>query len=251
VLFVLKQKPESREDLPLGLPTLALLQALKIVIGGGDSGFMKNRNLVKARVALWQSKSDLPLALLGLAYLAVYSIQVVYREHVQIVRVFDVVADGIWIVFALDLVLRFFTRQSFGKFLKSNWLEIFALALPFMRFLRVFRVVLALRNIKGLLSSRSSAAGAYLVLLLPLTWFSGALAVLDAESTSSEASITTLRDAMWWSLSTITTVGYGDKYPITVEGQLLAGVLMVTGISLFSAVAGVFAGWILQEKRTV
>ena len=211
---------------------------------------MKNEKAVLSRAVIWQSKSDLPLALLGLAYLAVYSVQVVLREQIQVIEFLDVVAAGIWIVFALDLVLRFITKESWGKFLKSNWLEILALALPFMRFLRVFRVVLALRNIKGLMSSRSSATGAYLVLLLPLTWFSGALAVLDAESTSSEASITTLRDALWWSLATITTVGYGDKYPITVEGQLLAGVLMVTGISLFSAVAGVIASWILEEKRS-
>ena len=211
---------------------------------------MKNEKAVLSRAVIWQSKSDLPLALLGLAYLAVYSVQVVLREQIQVVEFLDVVAAGIWIVFALDLVLRFITKESWGKFLKSNWLEILALALPFMRFLRVFRVVLALRNIKGLMSSRSSATGAYLVLLLPLTWLSGALAVLDAESTSSEASITTLRDALWWSLATITTVGYGDKYPITVEGQLLAGVLMVTGISLFSAVAGVIASWILEEKRS-
>jgi voltage-gated potassium channel len=211
---------------------------------------LKNEKAVLSRAVIWQSKSDLPLALLGLAYLAVYSVQVVLREQIQVIEFLDVVAAGIWIVFALDLVLRFITKESWGKFLKSNWLEILALALPFMRFLRVFRVVLALRNIKGLMSSRSSATGAYLVLLLPLTWFSGALAVLDAESTSSEASITTLRDALWWSLATITTVGYGDKYPITVEGQLLAGVLMVTGISLFSAVAGVIASWILEEKRS-
>jgi voltage-gated potassium channel len=211
---------------------------------------LKNEKAVLSRAVIWQSKSDLPLALLGLAYLAVYSVQVVLREQIQVVEFLDVVAAGIWIVFALDLVLRFITKESWGKFLKSNWLEILALALPFMRFLRVFRVVLALRNIKGLMSSRSSATGAYLVLLLPLTWLSGALAVLDAESTSSEASITTLRDALWWSLATITTVGYGDKYPITVEGQLLAGVLMVTGISLFSAVAGVIASWILEEKRS-
>jgi voltage-gated potassium channel len=86
-------------------------------------------------------------------------------------------------------------------------------------------------------------------MLVPLTWFSGGIAVLDAESTNPDASITNLREALWWSLATITTVGYGDKYPTTLEGQLVAAVLMLTGISLFSAGAGIFASWIMGEKK--
>jgi voltage-gated potassium channel len=51
-------------------------------------------------------------------------------------------------------------------------------------------------------------------------------------------------------LATITTVGYGDKYPTTLEGQLVAAVLMITGIALFSAGAGMFASWIMSDKKT-
>lgn len=198
----------------------------------------------------WTRFSEIPLAALGLVYLAAYSLQVVFRDIGVLYAQLELASQVIWGVFALDITIRFFSASSIGKFLRSNWLEVFALAVPFMRFLRVFRVVLALRAIRGFLSNRASATGAYLLLLVPLTWFSGAIAVLDAESESSEASIQTLSEALWWSLSTITTVGYGDTYPVTLEGKLVAAVLMVSGIALFSAGAGIFASWMLGGRKT-
>ena len=86
-------------------------------------------------------------------------------------------------------------------------------------------------------------------MLVPLTWYAGAIAVLDAESSNPDATIKNVGQALWWSLATITTVGYGDRYPTTFEGQSIAAVLMVTGIALFSAGAGIFASWILAEKK--
>ncbi len=189
------------------------------------------------------------MAVLGVIYLAAYSIQVVYSSNKELVEQLEIASQIIWAVFVLDVIFRLIGSESIPKFLKSSWLEILALAIPFMRILRVFRVILALRGIKGFVKNRASAMGTYILMLVPLTWFSGGIAVLDAESTNPDASITNLREALWWSLATITTVGYGDKYPTTLEGQLVAAVLMLTGIALFSAGAGIFASWIMGEKK--
>lgn len=190
------------------------------------------------------------MAFLGLIYLAAYSLQVIYSSDVTLVEALELTSQIIWGAFALDVMFRWISSESTSRFLKSSWLEIVALVVPFMRILRVFRVVLALRGIKGFVKNRASAAGSYILMLVPLTWFSGGIAVLDAESSNPDASITNLREALWWSLATITTVGYGDKYPTTLEGQLVAAVLMLTGIALFSAGAGIFASWIMGEKKT-
>lgn len=189
------------------------------------------------------------MAVLGVIYLAAYSIQVVYSSNSELVNQLEVASQIIWAIFVLDVIFRLIGSESIPKFLKSSWLEILALAIPFMRILRVFRVILALRGIKGFVKNRASATGTYIIMLVPLTWFSGGIAVLDAESTNPNGSITNLREALWWSLATITTVGYGDKYPTTLEGQLVAAVLMLTGIALFSAGAGIFASWIMGEKK--
>lgn len=197
----------------------------------------------------WTENSSLPLAFVGLVYLAVYSAQVIVPRTSHLQSTFEIVSASIWALFAVDLAIRGIGSKSFGSFLRNSWLEIFALAIPFIRVLRVFRVLLALRGLKGFLGSRAQATGMYILLLVPLTWYSGAIAVLDAESSNPEASITNVGQALWWSLATITTVGYGDRYPTTFEGQAVAAVLMVTGIALFSAGAGIFASWIMAEKK--
>lgn len=198
--------------------------------------------------AKWEESSNVPMAVLGLIYLTTYSIQVIDRKNTLLVSQLDIISLVIWMIYALDVCLRLFLSTSLPKFIKSNWLEILALTIPFLRVLRVFRAVIALRGLKGFFRDRVNATGAYILVLLPLTWFTGAIAVLDAESTNPNALITNLREALWWSLSTITTVGYGDRYPTTLEGELVASVLMITGIALFSACAGMFASWILGGK---
>lgn len=208
-----------------------------------------NKSKLRAMATTWEVWSTIPLAALGLVYLAAYSIQVVNKENTRLVEQLEIVSQVIWVVFALDVLFRFITASSFKIFIKKSWLEILTLTLPFLRVFRVFRSVLAIRGMKGFFQNRINASGAYVLLLVPLTWFTGAVAVLDAESTNPNALITNLREALWWSLSTITTVGYGDRYPTTVEGELVAGVLMITGIALFSAGAGIFASWILSDKK--
>ena len=81
------------------------------------------------------------------------------------------------------------------------------------------------------------------------TLVTSAVAFTIAEDVGKGRRVGSFFDALWWSASTITTVGYGDKYPTTIEGQLVAAVLMITGIALFSAGAGMFASWILADKK--
>jgi len=197
----------------------------------------------------WEEKSSIPMATLGLIYLATYTAQVLNKENTNLVNQLEIVSISLWVIFAGDVLFRLVFSTNIKDFIKSSWLEILALTLPFLRVLRVFRVVIGLRGIKGFVQNRVNATAAYVVMLVPLTWFTGGIAVLDAESSNPDAIISTLREALWWSLATITTVGYGDKYPTTIEGQLVAAVLMLTGIALFSAGAGMFASWIMADKK--
>ena len=197
----------------------------------------------------WEEKSNIPMAFLGLLYLGTYTAQVLNRDNTIFVHQLEIVSVVLWMIFAADVLFRLIFSENINAFIRSSWLEILALTLPFLRVLRVFRVVIGLRGIKGFVQSRVNATAAYVLMLVPLTWFTGGIAVLDAESSNPDAIITTLREALWWSLATITTVGYGDKYPTTIEGQLVAAVLMITGIALFSAGAGMFASWILADKK--
>ena len=210
---------------------------------------MATKSSFRDGIAKWSSKTNLLMAVLGVLYLAIYSLQVVFASQKQLVLELETVSTVIWLIFAIDVVLRMVPAQSVSNFLKTSWLEILALVIPFMRILRVFRVVVAIRGLRPFLKSRIATTGTYILLLLPLTWFTGAVAVLDAESNGADPSIANLPDALWWSMATITTVGYGEFYPKTFEGKFVAGVLMIMGIALFSAGAGMFASWIMGDKK--
>jgi hypothetical protein len=70
---------------------------------------------------------------------------------------------------------------------------------------------------------------------------------LDAERGAPRANITTFGDAVWWSVSTMATVGYGDRCPVTVAGRAIGIVLMIAGVGLFGIVAAVAAAWFIAD----
>jgi voltage-gated potassium channel len=76
-----------------------------------------------------------------------------------------------------------------------------------------------------------------------------AIAVLDAEQ-DADPNITTFGDALWWAATTVTTVGYGDRFPVTGQGRLIAVALMVMGIATVGAVTASIATWMVTQDKT-
>lgn len=74
-----------------------------------------------------------------------------------------------------------------------------------------------------------------------------AIAILQVE-TDTGSNIKTAEDAIWWAYVTVTTVGYGDKYPITTEGRIIAAVLMTCGVGLFGTFTAYIASWFALDK---
>ena len=76
-------------------------------------------------------------------------------------------------------------------------------------------------------------------------------AVLDIERNAPGSNIHTPIDALWWGLVTVTTIGYGDKFPVTDEGRLIAGVLIIFGVAMISTLTATFAAWILSHEEQI
>jgi voltage-gated potassium channel len=74
------------------------------------------------------------------------------------------------------------------------------------------------------------------------------ISILHFEHDLPAANIHTPDDALWWSLSTITTVGYGDRYPVSAEGRAVGALLMIAGVGLFATLSGVIAAWFLSPR---
>jgi voltage-gated potassium channel len=160
-------------------------------------------------------------------------------------------------IFLGDFLYRFFTAESKSHyFLRGfGWADLFSsLPFPNAKILRLFRLwrvfrLFAQYGMRGLadqfIRKRAENALLTVVFLVLCVLQFGALAVLRAESRSPDASITSASDALWWVFVTITTVGYGDRYPVTNVGRAVAVLVMIAGVGLFGTLSGFLANQFL------
>jgi voltage-gated potassium channel len=131
-------------------------------------------------------------------------------------------------------------------------LDLAAVALPMLRPLRLLTLVTVLgvlnRHAGGSLRGRVVV---YIIGSTTLLLFVASLAMLDAERGAADATITTFGDSVWWALTTVTTVGYGDHFPVTVKGRFIAAGLMIGGIALLGVVTATFASWLIDRVAEV
>ena len=125
-------------------------------------------------------------------------------------------------------------------------------SLPVLRPLRLLRLFMLLRvlNRRAADSLRGRVVLYVGVSALLLTGCA-ALAVLDAERGHHGANINSFGDALWWSITTVCTVGYGDRFPVTTEGRAVGAGLMLGGIALFGVVTATLASWLIDRVREV
>lgn len=195
------------------------------------------------RVERWERRSEIPLILLALAFLLAYAWPVLEPGLDPDWRTsLTTLSWTVWVVFAADFAIRLLLADERPSYALNHWYDMALIALPMLRPLRLLRL-LALarildRSAAGSLAGRAaiyiSAAATSAVLL-------GSLAVLDAERGAKGANLTTFGDAVWWACSTVTTVGYGDLYPVTAQGRAVAVVLMIVGIGIVGAVTATVA----------
>ena len=145
-----------------------------------------------------------------------------------------------------------------GYFLRRyGWADLLA-SVPILRLLGVVRVVRVVRSFRlepsGRLIAEFRAARALttflvtLFLVIVVTELAGAT-IYFAENGAAGSNIASASDAIWWALVTITTVGYGDRYPVTDDGRAIGVFLLFAGIALFSVLTGFIANLFLAPRR--
>jgi voltage-gated potassium channel len=198
-------------------------------------------------VARWEKRSAIPLAILAIVYLALYAIEVLASLPPAALWDFVLISDIIWAIFIIDFIARFSMSHHKGAFMKRNIIEFIALVLPMFRAFRMFRVIVALGFLTRVAQSLQGRINIYLGLILPLLIFTCSLGVYEAEHLAPGAKITQFGDSVWWAFVTVTTIGYGDYYPITFEGRAIAVLLMLSGLALVSVITVSVASWFLDR----
>jgi voltage-gated potassium channel len=164
-------------------------------------------------------------------------------------------------IFLADFLYRFFTAESkTGYFFRNfGWADLLSsLPLPQAKILRLFRlwrVIRLVRNfgfrnlVRELVDNRAGNALLTVVFLVFCVLEFGSLAVLNAEQYASGANITNASSALWWTFVTITTVGYGDRFPVTNPGRLVGVFVMISGVGLFGTLSGFLANTFLSPRK--
>ncbi|AKU14855.1 potassium channel family protein [Luteipulveratus mongoliensis] len=203
------------------------------------------------RAARWERWSEWPLLVLAVAFLVAYAVPVLdVGISPSLRRTCDVVQWVAWAAFAVDYVVRLVLAEHRARWAATHALDLVVIALPLLRPLRLLRLVALLNvvNRHATIGLRGRVV-AYLVGGAVLLSFLAALAVLDAERHGAEPNIQTFGDAWWWSITTMTTVGYGDRFPTTGDGRLIGVGLMIGGITLLGSVTATLASWLSDRVR--
>lgn len=188
-----------------------------------------------------------PMLILSVIFLFVLLIPYAVTLDAATQEAFDVVSLLIWFAFALELVVKVGLCEQRLRYLVTHWIDVLIVVFPFLRPLRALRVFAvfgrAWHDVRRQLHQQTAGiiglASVVAVALCGLLVF--------AVERGSDGPIQTLQDAFWWGVVTITTVGYGDMYPVTGLGRIIGTFLMVIGVGLFSLSAARIAAFFIGD----
>jgi voltage-gated potassium channel len=197
---------------------------------------------------------------LGLSLLSVFNLVIVwFVRNPDIDMIFIIMDLLLTVIFLTDLARRLVVAESARRYLVQGygWVDAMA-AFPLLRILRlvrIYRLVIILRRLGGPIKafraffSNRAAGGLLSVLLMAILVMEfGALAVLAVERGAEGANIETAQDAIWYVLVTMSTVGYGDRYPVTDLGRAFGSLVIIVGVGVFGTLTGFLANAFLSPS---
>jgi voltage-gated potassium channel len=209
----------------------------------------------EAKLQRFERYSEWPLAAAALLFLGLFSVQVLAPRPPREAHLLWLIDWGIWVVFMLDYVARLYLAPHRWHWFVRHLLDFAIVALPLLRPLRLVRLLILIELLqKAIGDAFRGRVVVYTVSGVVLLIYTASLAVFDKERYLPGTKIDTFGKALWWSITTVTTVGYGDVYPITNAGRVIAVLLMMGGISLAGVVTAALASWIIErvaEEETV
>lgn len=205
--------------------------------------------------------TKLIVALLSLFSIALLSLTFFIESDSELNRLIHYYDFGLCLVFLYDFFVQLYKRKKrWNYFFTYGWLDLLS-SIPVIyefRYIRIFRVFRVLRIVKSFnilykFIKTNKRASLYGLIVFSSTIILILSSTLVLYLEQDVGNIKTAEDALWWSYITITTVGYGDLYPVTNEGRLAASVLILNGIAIFGALVSYMTSQvnIIKKKSTM
>lgn len=202
------------------------------------------------------------ILILSILSLVALAIETLFKLDQSTRTILNYSDNVVCVLFFIDFLIMLVSVENKWKyFITWGWLDLLS-SIPMidifrwgrvariMRIFRVLRIVKSAKIITSLILERRAQSVILAVLLVSIVLISVAsISILHFEITG-DSNIKTPEDAFWWAIVTITTVGYGDKYPVTTEGRIVAAILMAAGIGLFGTFSGFAASWFIGPRET-
>lgn len=203
------------------------------------------------RLRRWERLTGGWLIALAGVFLVVYAVPILWPDIPQGWESACRTANfAIWALFGVDYAVRLVLAEHRRAYIRSHLFDLVVLVLPMLRPLRLLRLVTAMMVIERQTETWTRGKIAvYVGITTALLVLVGSLAILDAER--GVGNIQTYSEALWWAIVTVTTVGYGDHFPVSGSGRAVAVGLMVCGIGLLGFVTGSLVSWVLERISVV
>jgi voltage-gated potassium channel len=186
----------------------------------------------------------------GFAYLVAYSWRVIADLQGPARAVATAVVTVTWAAFILDYLIRLALAKNRSRWFLTHLPALAFALIPVLRLVRLLQVLTRVPGMKptagGFLRTQIMVYGAGVSAILI---YIASLAVLEAERPAPGANITTFGIALWWSVVTVTTTGYGDYVPVTVAGRWVASGLMLGGVALAGVITATLASWVFERAQ--
>jgi voltage-gated potassium channel len=221
-----------------------------------------------SKLVTWRKWTDIPLLIIAIGSLPLLLLEIISHRLTSGDKTFLLVVNvTVFLAYAVDYVVEFLVTPEKGRYVRSEWssllivvAQLFAIlpAMSFLGFLRgarALRVVSSLTRIIGIsMASRSQGrailkkrATSFAFGLAGFTLITSAVGFTLAEDVGKDGRVRSFFDALWWAGATITTVGYGDIYPITAAGRVIAIFTMLVGISTLAVVTARIAQFLIKN----
>jgi voltage-gated potassium channel len=190
--------------------------------------------------------TEFPLMVLAIAMIPLLIGPFLWDLTKEEEAVFRALDYFIWAVFAVDLVVKVGVAPNKKWYLRKHWVDVIVVAVPFFRPLRVLRLFAF--GSRAFAGYRRLANVDFLLLYAITIIVIAAMVVTTVEVGHPGSNIRDFDDALWWAITTVTTVGYGDRFPVTGAGRAMGAFLMIGGIALFGALTANIASFLVRHS---